>query len=62
MLIKFIITFVPQDDVKCESFTVISIDYLLVYENTYYLQVYLEKCAYKIVDKQLIDFVSENLF
>ena len=62
MLIKFLITFVPQDDVKCESFTVISIDYLLVYENTYYLQVYLEKCAYKIVDKQLIDFVSENLF
>ena len=26
--------------VECESFSVISIDYLLVYENKYYLQVY----------------------
>ena len=30
---------VPEDDVECESFTVISIDSLLVYENKYYLQV-----------------------
>ena len=29
---------VPEDDIKCECFTVISIDYLLVYENKYYLQ------------------------
>ena len=41
---------VPEDDIVYESFTVISIDYLLVYdvyENKYYLQVYLDNCAYK---------------
>ena len=31
---------VPQDDIGCESFTVISIDSLLVYKNKHYLQVY----------------------
>ena len=31
---------VPGDDIKCKSFTVISIDSLLAYENKYYLQVY----------------------
>ena len=30
----------PKDDTKCESFTVISIDSLPVYENRCYLQVY----------------------
>ena len=33
---------VPKDDIECESFTVISIDSLLVYDNKYYLQVYLD--------------------
>ena len=28
---------VPEYDIKCESFTVISISSLLVYENKYYL-------------------------
>ena len=28
---------VPQNDVKCGSFTIISIDSLLVYDNKYYL-------------------------
>ena len=28
---------VPEDDMECESFTVISIDSLLVYDNKYYL-------------------------
>ena len=41
----------PEDDLECESSTVISIDSLLVYENKYYLQVYLDNCAYKIVKK-----------
>ena len=30
---------VTEDDIECESFTVISIDSLLLYENKYYLQV-----------------------
>ena len=31
-----------KDGVECEFFTIISIDYLLVYENRYYLQLYLD--------------------
>ena len=31
---------VPEDDIECESFTVISIDSLLVYDKKYHLQVY----------------------
>ena len=41
----------PEDDIECESFTVISIDSLVVYEDKYYLQVYLGNCTYKIVNK-----------
>ena len=42
-----------EDGVECESFTVISIDTLLVYKNKYYLQVYLNNCDYKIVGEKL---------
>ena len=42
---------VPEDDIECKSFIVISIDSLLVYENKYYLQVYLDNCAYKTANK-----------
>ena len=42
---------VPEDDTECESFAVISIDSLLVYKSKYYLQVYLDNCAYKIANK-----------
>ena len=52
----------PEDDIVYESFTVISIDSLLVYENKYYLQVYLDNCAYKIVNKQMADYLDENVF
>ena len=45
---------VPEDDIKCESFTVISIDY--------YSIDYLDNCAYKIVNKQMTDYLDENLF
>ena len=51
-----------EDDIEFESFTVISIDALLVYENKYYLQVYLDNCAYKIVNKQITDYLDENVF
>ena len=51
----------PEDDKECESFTVISIDSLLVYENKYYLQVYFDNCAYKIANKQMTDYLNENL-
>ena len=37
-----------------------SIDSLLVYENKYYLQVYLNNCAGKIPKKQMTDCLDEN--
>ena len=39
--------------IECESFTVISIGSLLVYENKYYLHVYSGNCAYKIANDRL---------
>ena len=45
---------------RCES--IISIDSLLVYENKYYLQVYLNNCAYKIGKKEITDYVDDNIF
>ena len=53
---------VLEDNIECESFNVISIDSLLVYHNKYYLQVYLDNCAYKIVKKQMTDYLDENVF
>ena len=53
---------VPEDDMKCEFVTVISIDSLLAYNKKYYMQVYLDSCAYKIVNKQITDYLDENLF
>ena len=44
---------VPEDVIEFESFTIISVDSLLVYDRKYYLQVYLDNCAYKIVNKQM---------
>ena len=53
---------VPEDERECENFTVISIDFLLVYQNKYYLQVYLDNSAYKIVNKQVTYYLDKNLF
>ena len=52
----------PEDDIECDSFTVISIDSLLVYENKYYLQVYLDNFAYKIANKEMTDYLNGNYF
>ena len=51
----------PEDDIECESFTVISNDSLLVYGEKYYLQVFLDNCAYKIVNKQMTNYLDKNL-
>ena len=53
---------VPEDDIECESFAVISINSLLVFENKFYLQVYLDNCAYRIANKQMTDYLDDNLF
>ena len=52
----------PEDNIKCECFTVFSIDSLFVYDKKYYLQVYLDNCAYKNVNKDMTDSLDENLF
>ena len=36
---KFRVLNVPGDEIECETFTLISIHFLLIYENKYYLQV-----------------------
>ena len=53
---------VLEGDIECESFTVISINALLVYENKFHLQLYLDNCAYKIVDKEIIGYLGDNNF
>ena len=37
-----------------ESYTSSSISSLLVYENKYYQRVYLDSCAYKIVNTEMV--------
>ena len=53
---------VSENKVVCNSFTVISIDSLLVYDNSYYLQVYLDNCAYKTEGNQMIDYLDYDFF
>ena len=53
---------VPEDDIEYKCFTVISIASLLVYDKKYYLQVYLDNYAYKILKKQMTDYLDKNLF
>ena len=53
---------VLEDDIECESLTAISIDSLVVYNKKYYRQVYLDSCAFKILNKQMTDYLDENFF
>ena len=54
---------VLEDGVKCESFTIISIDSFCVYEKyKYYPQVNSDNCAYKIVNNRITDYLVNNLF
>ena len=47
----------PEDNIECESFWSFT-----CMQNKYYLQVYWDNCAYKIIDKQMIDYLNENRF
>ena len=58
---KFSSLNVAGNNVESEFFTIISIDSLLVHESKCYLHVYLDNCDFKIVDKQIIDYLN-NLF
>ena len=62
VFIIFCLFNVPEDALECESCPIISIDLLLVYENNYYLQLYLDNCAYKTVYKQMTDYRDDNVF
>ena len=53
---------VPKDGVECEHNLISSIDFLLVYENIYYIEVYLGSSAYKIINTQMIYYLDHNLF
>ena len=53
---------VPQDNAEWESFTIVSIDSLLVYENKCYLQVYLDNFSHRILDKQRTDNLDDHPF
>ena len=52
----------PEYGAERESFTIISVNSLLVYECKYYLQVYLDHCAFIVVDKQMIEYLDDHLF
>ena len=52
---------VPEDGVESESFTIILIGSLLVYESKYYLQVHSDNCTYKILDNKMIDYLDVSL-
>ena len=52
----------PENGAECESFTVISIDSLFVYGSKHYLHVSLDNCSSKVVDKEMIDCLDDNLF
>lgn len=60
VVIKIFVTFTNK---MCEkrSITIISIDCLFIYKNKDYLQVYLDKCVYKIVEKQMARYLDHDL-
>ena len=45
-----------------KSFTVVSVDLFACVRKKYYLQVYLDNCAYNIENKQMADYLNDNLF
>ena len=51
-----------EDALECESFTIMLIGFLSFYKNRFYLQVYLDNCPKKIVNKQMVDYLGDNLF
>ena len=59
---NFCVLNVPEDDIEWESVTIISTDSLFVYANKYYLQIYLDNYAYKIVGKRMMNCLGKSLF
>ena len=53
---------VPEDDMECQSFTVISIYFSLVYNEKYYLQVFSDNCIYENLNKKMTDYLNGTNF
>lgn len=53
---------VPLNGVEYEYFITIAIDFLLVYNNKYYIKVHLKNYAYKIVNTEMMDYLDDNHF
>ena len=52
----------PEDGVESDFLTTISNDSLLVYEKKCYLQISSDSCAYIIANKEIINYLDDNLF
>ena len=52
----------PENGVEYKLFAIIPIDYSITYEKKYDLQVYLDNCACKIVNAEMLDYLDDNLF
>ena len=52
----------PEVTMEWKSFTVVSVDLFACVRKKYYLQVYLDNCAYNIENKQMADYLNDNLF
>ena len=53
---------VSEDHIACKSFQSFLLIFFIVFENKYYLQVYLDNCAYRIAKKQMTDHPDKNHF
>ena len=53
---------VSEDYTECESSYIYFYWFFTCLWNKYYLQVYLDNCAYKTTNKQMTDYLDENLF
>lgn len=46
---------------ECACITIIFINFLFVYKKKDYFQVYLDKCVYRIVEKQMTWYLEHDL-
>ena len=59
---NFLVVNNREDGIECKSFRIICTDSFLVFENKYYPQIFLDNRAYKIVDKQITNYIADDLF
>ena len=52
---------IPEEKVECECISCISVDSLLKIEKTWYPQVYLEQCKYKVKERKIKNLIDYDL-